>query len=220
MGYNSAGWVWHSAAMGPFSRLTWHLNNLTGVDPFSSAVFAWRPNWRFRIGPWPPGAQKRAKRALLGPPTWKTGQTGSKPTEFRSFYPLEFSGFVDKRPRSVVSPSGLWPFLAVLVGLVVRKCHFVVTACAEARRLDNALTIEDIDLVWWLYIGAFDNLIEILSEVILQLQYTELEVLRHLWYRSELQSHDRSYHIFQPWRRKLYVRIWVDKKRKWSLSIL
>ena len=25
----------------------------------------------------------------------------------------------------------------VLVGLVVRKCHFDVTACAEARRLDN-----------------------------------------------------------------------------------
>ena len=25
----------------------------------------------------------------------------------------------------------------VLMGLVVRKCHFDVTACAEARRLDN-----------------------------------------------------------------------------------
>ena len=27
----------------------------------------------------------------------------------------------------------------VLVGLVVRKCHFDVTACAEARRLDKIL---------------------------------------------------------------------------------
>jgi hypothetical protein len=44
-------------------------NNLTGLDPFSAAVFAWRPNWHFRIGPGPPGAQKRAKMALLGPPT-------------------------------------------------------------------------------------------------------------------------------------------------------
>ena len=26
----------------------------------------------------------------------------------------------------------------VLVGLVVRKCHFDVTACAEARRLENS----------------------------------------------------------------------------------
>ena len=29
--------------------------------------------------------------SLLGPPTWKTGQTGSKPTEFRSFYPFTFT---------------------------------------------------------------------------------------------------------------------------------
>ena len=28
----------------------------------------------------------------------------------------------------------------VLVGLVVRKCHFDVTACAEARRLEKHLT--------------------------------------------------------------------------------
>ena len=27
----------------------------------------------------------------------------------------------------------------VLVGLVVRKCHFDVTACAEARRLENVI---------------------------------------------------------------------------------
>ena len=56
------------ATSGPLfpSHMTLHL---TGLDPFSSAVFAWRPNWRFRIGPGPPGAQKRTKRALLGPPT-------------------------------------------------------------------------------------------------------------------------------------------------------
>ena len=59
--------------VGPFSRLTWHFNNLIGLDPFPAAVFAWRPNRRFRIGPRPPGAQKRAERALLGPPTGKTG---------------------------------------------------------------------------------------------------------------------------------------------------
>merc|ERR1711911_313654 len=39
--------------------------------------------------------------------------TGSKPTEFRSFYPLGFLRFVHKRPGNAVSPSGLWPFSAV-----------------------------------------------------------------------------------------------------------
>ena len=65
-----------------------------------------------RVAPGPPGAQKRAKRALLGPPTGKTGQTGSKPTKFWLFYPVEFSGFMHKRPGNGVSPSGLWPFSA------------------------------------------------------------------------------------------------------------
>ena len=58
--------------------------------------------------------------------------------KFCSFYPLESSGLMHKRP-------GYGPFFAenpfspanefVLMGLVVRKCHFDVTACAEARRL-------------------------------------------------------------------------------------
>ena len=66
--------------------------------------------------------------------TAKSGHLGEfrcpqKSKKFRSIYPLEFSGFMDKRPRSIVSPSGL----------VVRKCHFDVTACAEARRLDKCV---------------------------------------------------------------------------------
>ena len=35
------------------------------------------------------------------------------PKQPRSFHPLEFSGFLHKRPRSIVSPSGLRPILAV-----------------------------------------------------------------------------------------------------------
>ena len=35
------------------------------------------------------------------------------PKQPRSFHPLEFSGFLHKRPRSIVSPSGLRPISAV-----------------------------------------------------------------------------------------------------------
>ena len=58
---------------------------------------------------------------------------------------MEFFGLIHKRP-------GYDPFFAenpfspadelVFMGLVVRKCHFDVTACAEARRLENPSFIE------------------------------------------------------------------------------
>merc|ERR1712173_89565 len=57
--------------VGPFSRLTGHFNNLIGLDPFPAAVFAWRPNRRFRIGPRPPGAQKGPKVPFWGHPREK-----------------------------------------------------------------------------------------------------------------------------------------------------
>merc|ERR1712077_119787 len=57
--------------VGPFSRLTCHFNNLIGLDPFPAAVFAWRPNRRFRIGPRPPGAQKGPKGPFWGHPREK-----------------------------------------------------------------------------------------------------------------------------------------------------
>ena len=53
---------------------------------------------------------------------------------------MEFFGLIHKRP-------GYDPFFAenpfspadelVFMGLVARSCHFDVTACAEARRLDK-----------------------------------------------------------------------------------
>ena len=103
--------------VGPFSRLTWHFNNLIELDPFPAVVFAWRPNWRFRIGPRPPGAQKMAKRA-----------------------PLELFGLIHKQPGHNLFFAENQFSLAdefVFMGLVVRSCHFDVTACAKARRLDN-----------------------------------------------------------------------------------
>ena len=76
--------------------------------------------------------------ARFGPPAGKTQSTAATPPKFRSFYPLEFFGLIHKRP-------GYDPFFAenpfspadefVFMGLVVRSCHFDVTACAEARRL-------------------------------------------------------------------------------------
>ena len=66
---------------------------------------------------------------------WEKGNLNPK---FCSFYPMASSGLMHERP-------GYGPFFAenpfspanefVLMGLVVRKCHFDVTACAEARRL-------------------------------------------------------------------------------------
>ena len=87
---------------------------------------------------WPPRAQKTAKTAHFGPSAGKTESTAATPPKFRSFYPLELFGLIHKRP-------GYDPFFAenpfspadefVFMGLVVRSCHFDVTACAEARRL-------------------------------------------------------------------------------------
>ena len=89
---------------------------------------------------WPPRARKTAETARFGPSAGKTESTAATPPKFRSFYLLEFFGLIHKRP-------GYDPFFAgnpfspadefVFMGLVVRSCHFDVTACAEARRLDN-----------------------------------------------------------------------------------
>ena len=87
---------------------------------------------------WPPRARKTAETARFGPSAGKTESTAATPPKFASFYPLEFFGLIHKRP-------GYDPFFAenpfspadefVFMGLVVRSCHFDVTACAEARRL-------------------------------------------------------------------------------------
>ena len=87
---------------------------------------------------WAPRAQKTAETARFGPSAGKTESTAATPPKFASFYPLEFFGLIHKRP-------GYDPFFAenpfspadefVFMGLVVRSCHFDVTACAEARRL-------------------------------------------------------------------------------------
>jgi len=89
---------------------------------------------------WPPRARKTAETARFGPSAGKTESTAATPPKFASFYPLEFFGLIHKRP-------GYDPFFAenpfspadefVFMGLVVRSCHFDVTACAEARRLDK-----------------------------------------------------------------------------------
>ena len=47
---------------------------------------------RKKIDPRPPRAQKRAKKALLGPPTEKTECTSAKPPKFRSFWHQPISG--------------------------------------------------------------------------------------------------------------------------------
>jgi len=89
---------------------------------------------------WPPRARKTAETARFGPSAGKTESTAATPPKFASFYPLEFFGLIHKRP-------GYDPFFAenpfspadefVFMGLVVRSCHFDVTACAETRRLEN-----------------------------------------------------------------------------------
>ena len=86
----------------------------------------------------PPGARKTAETAHFGPSSGKTESTPATAPKFRSFHPLEFFGSIHKRPS-------YGPFFAenpfsptnelVLMGLVVRKCHFDVTACGEARQL-------------------------------------------------------------------------------------
>merc|ERR1711867_131859 len=87
---------------------------------------------------WAPRGQKTAKTACFGPSAGKTELTAATPPKFRSFYPLELLGLIHKRPgrdlffaKNQFSPADEFVFM----GLVVRSCHFDVTACAEARRL-------------------------------------------------------------------------------------
>jgi len=89
---------------------------------------------------WPPRARKTAETAHFGPSAGKTESTAATPPKFRSFYPLELFGLIHKRPgqdpffaKNQFSPTDEFVFM----GLVVRSCHFDVTACAEARRLDK-----------------------------------------------------------------------------------
>ena len=93
---------------------------------------------------WPPRARKTAETAHFGPSAGKTESTAATPPKFRSFYPLELFGLIHKRPgqdpffaKNQFSPTDEFAFM----GLVVRSCHFDVAACAEARRLDNLLSI-------------------------------------------------------------------------------
>ena len=84
---------------------------------------------------WTPRGQKTAR---FGPSSGKTESRAASPPEFWSFHPLELFGLIHKRP-------GHDPFFAenqfspadefVFMGVVVRSCHFDVTACAEAGRL-------------------------------------------------------------------------------------
>ena len=46
---------------GPFSRLTWHFNNLIGLSPFSSAVFVGGQNGNFRLAQTPYGGRSTAQ---------------------------------------------------------------------------------------------------------------------------------------------------------------
>ena len=93
---------------------------------------------------WPPRARKTAETAHFGPSAGKTESTAATPPKFRSFYPLELFGLIHKRPgqdpffaKNQFSPTDEFVFM----GLVVRSCHFDVTACAEARRLDNTVPL-------------------------------------------------------------------------------
>ena len=79
---------------GPFSRLTWHFNNLLWSDPFSSAVLPWLTNWYFWIGPGPPGAQKQPKGPYWGHPQEKQIDD-LKATEISFVLPFGFSGFIN-----------------------------------------------------------------------------------------------------------------------------
>ena len=49
---------------------------------------------------WPPGARKTAETARFGPPAGKTESTAATAPKFRSFYPLESSGLMKKRPAT------------------------------------------------------------------------------------------------------------------------
>ena len=48
----------------------------------------------------PPGAQKTAETARFGPPAGKTESMAATAPKFRSFYPLESSGLMKKRPAT------------------------------------------------------------------------------------------------------------------------
>ena len=48
----------------------------------------------------PPGARKTAETARFGPPAGKTESTAATAPKFRSFYPLESSGLMKKRPAT------------------------------------------------------------------------------------------------------------------------
>ena len=96
---------------GPFSRLTWHFNNLLRSNTFSSAVLPWLPNWYFWIGPGPPGAQKQPKGPYWGHPQEKQNR---RPQSHRNILRFTLWIFrIHQRSGNGVSSSGLRPLSAV-----------------------------------------------------------------------------------------------------------
>ena len=91
----------------------------------------------FHVGPL--GPENGPKRPVLGGRGGKSNRRLRR-TEISVVLPLGIIQIDEKRPR-------FGPFFAenqfspadelVLMGLVVRKSHFDVTACAAARRLDD-----------------------------------------------------------------------------------
>ena len=91
--------------------------------------------WTLHFGPLL-GPEKRPKQPVLG--HWRKKPTASK---FPSFYPLEFSGLIQKWPGCVplFAENLFSPAEFLFTGLVVWSCHFDVTGCAEPRQLAQTL---------------------------------------------------------------------------------
>ena len=85
-------------------------------------------------------APKTTETPRFGSSRGKTEWTPAMGLKYWSCYPSELLGLIHKRPhhdpffaKKPFSPADEFVFM----GLVVRSCHFDVTACAEARRLDK-----------------------------------------------------------------------------------
>ena len=100
-----------------------------------------------------PWARKTVQTARFGRAVGKIKLTAATAPKFWSFYPLELSRLMKKRScygpffgENQFSPGDE----AVLIGLVVQKCHFHVTACAEAHRLAKRAerSLRDLSALW------------------------------------------------------------------------
>ena len=104
----------------------------------------------FHFGPWGP---KNGRNGPIRATGGKNRIDGCDGTEISLVLPLGIVRIDEKTAR-------YGPFFAenqfspadefVLVGLVVRKCHFDVTACAEARRLAQRAerSLRDLSSLW------------------------------------------------------------------------